>query len=305
MPATATATHRADAARIVTAMANAATTAPASTAQRRPAAFTALPAPPEPSVARKVARPKTPNAAAPATTATPAIFVAATINARPRGANAAPTVPCDEEISSSSGGDTSSNGGNDDSGGGVRAPSAPEASPSLSIPNVTIPSFNTSDYPSLPSVTLHSLPAIPTYGDSGAGSAAAAVATLTSFAFPTFTVTASSGAVLYTFSTVITIYYYTIFVTTTTFITSPSSFVTSDYTSTEQTVTALATDSLDAQLVFDTLVLSLDELPTRKVTQSEARDFSETRVVSSASSRRTASSGSQATGAVGFSSEGA
>lgn len=71
-----------------------------------------------------------------------------------------------------------------------------------------------------------------------------------------------------------------------------SAFVTSSFTSRKTQITALATDSLDAQLVFDTVDLSLLDGATATVTGSGVADFSQTHVRSSAS-RRT---GSQSTG---------
>lgn len=116
-----------------------------------------------------------------------------------------------------------------------------------------------------------------------------------SFTFPTITAATASGVVLSTFSTTLTYYYYTIFVTTTFLFREESTFVTSDFTSTTTRVTALATDSLDAMLVFNTLRRSLNDASTPRVTASAARDFSRTYTPTSTSSTRV----SQFTGAAG------
>ncbi|KAL8823691.1 MAG: hypothetical protein Q9170_008331, partial [Blastenia crenularia] len=174
---------------------------------------------------------------------------------------------CKEETSTGTGGSTGGNGSGGGGGGGGGAPApVPVPAPSYSIPDVTVPSFNPSDYGPLPTPTFPSLPAIPSY----------AAVSITSVTLPTFTAESSPGAVLKTYSTTLTIYYYTVFVVTTTFIRTESAFVTSSYTSTTTEVTALATDSLDAALIFDTLVLSIDDMPTATVTAPNARDFSQT-----------------------------
>lgn len=72
-----------------------------------------------------------------------------------------------------------------------------------------------------------------------------------------------------------------------------SAFVTSSFTSRKTQITALATDSLDAQLIFDTIDLSLLDGVTETATGSGVADFSQTRVRSSTTSR----GGTQSTGA--------
>lgn len=79
-----------------------------------------------------------------------------------------------------------------------------------------------------------------------------------------------------TFSSTLTIYYYTVYVLTTTFVRTETAFVTSSYTYTTAKVTALATDDLDADLVFATLALGIYDMPTPTLTASNARDFSRT-----------------------------
>ncbi|KAL8728875.1 MAG: hypothetical protein Q9166_005115 [cf. Caloplaca sp. 2 TL-2023] len=168
---------------------------------------------------------------------------------------------------------TTNSGGDRGSGnaGGKAAPPAVSAS-SISIPDVSISSFSPADYSSLPSATILSLPSVPTYG---------AGAAVTSLSIATLTAQSTPNAILLTFTSTLTIYYYTIFITTTTFIRTESTFVTSSYTSFEQEVTALATDELDATLIFGTLALSVLDAPTQMISGSGVADFSYTRFGSS------------------------
>ncbi|KAL9000486.1 MAG: hypothetical protein Q9188_005667, partial [Gyalolechia gomerana] len=237
----------------VTVLASLAPTAVASTAVHAPAV---------PDAAEQAARLKGPIAVAMATSAKRAISVAETAAARPKAVSVAPTQrdPCSEEIASRTGGTTSRN----ESGGG-NVP-APAPSSSYSIPDdVSVSTFDPSDDAPLPTPTIPSLPTIP-----------AAAASITSFTLPTVTAASSPGAVMRTFSSTLTIYYYTVYVLTTTFVRTETAFVTSSYTYTTAKVTALATDDLDADLVFGTLALGIYDMPTPTLTASNARDFSRT-----------------------------
>ncbi|KAI4285164.1 MAG: hypothetical protein L6R38_000842 [Xanthoria sp. 2 TBL-2021] len=129
----------------------------------------------------------------------------------------------------------------------------------------------------------------------GAGGATA----VTSFTFATITAQSTVGAVLQTFTTTVTIYYYTLFITTTTFIRTESSFITSSITSTEKEVTAVATDSADADDVFRSLRRSILNEPTLTVSASGVADFSQTRKLTGTSTAR-----SQFTGTAGVASYG-
>ncbi|KAI4208601.1 MAG: hypothetical protein LQ349_009699, partial [Xanthoria aureola] len=176
-----------------------------------------------PNAAKGVAHPRTPIVAAKVTTAIPGNIAAATI-----------------ELDTQSRG--SSGSGNNE---GKEAPPPVETS-SISIPDVPTSSFNPADYTSLPNV-------------GGTGDATTAI---TSFTFATITAQSTTGAILRTFTTTVTIYYYTIFITTTTFIRTESSFITSFFTFTEKEVTAVATDSADAEDVFRSLRQDLLDEPT-------------------------------------------
>ncbi|KAI4185072.1 MAG: hypothetical protein L6R41_004341 [Letrouitia leprolyta] len=251
----------------------------------RPAVSMVVHAAVERNVASQAARLKEPIAAAMATIANPATSVAETAAARQKVANVAPTqpIPCSEEIGSSGGGSTGGNSGGDTGGGNVPAPIP---IPTLSIPDISIPTFDPSDYV-IPTPTLPPIPTIP-----------AAAASITSFTLPTITAESTPGAVLRTFSTYITIYYYTVFVVTTTFIRTETAYVTSSFTSTETQVTALATDSLDADIVFGGLALSILDAPTPTLTASNARDFSQTHRESTAASSAIVGGGAPGVGSV-------
>ncbi|KAL8714215.1 MAG: hypothetical protein Q9220_001944 [cf. Caloplaca sp. 1 TL-2023] len=179
---------------------------------------------------------------------------------------------CAEYRSGGGGGGSSDTNNNNGGGGGggntaAPAPAAPTA-PSISIPSITVPSFTPPDV-SFPTPTIPSLPAIPTTG--------------TSFSFPTLTAaTTPGGGALSTFSTTLTLYYYTIFITTTTFLETESAFLSTAYTFTERVATAVATDSLDANLLFDDVVLSWDERATQRVSALGVSDFSATRTTGGA-----------------------
>ncbi|KAL8848878.1 MAG: hypothetical protein Q9221_006103 [Calogaya cf. arnoldii] len=191
---------------------------------------------------------------------------------------------CSEFDTQSSG---SSGNGNSD---GEEAP--PSVSTSyISIPDISISSFNPANYTSL------AAPTIPTLPDIGGG-AGGATAT-TSFTFATITAQSTVGAVLQTFTTTVTIYYYTLFITTTTFIRTESSFVTSRFTFTEQEVTAVATDSSAAEDVFSSLRRSIRNEPTLTVSANGVADFSQTRELA-----RTSTARSQFTGAAGVAGDG-
>ncbi|KAL8680520.1 MAG: hypothetical protein Q9224_006934, partial [Gallowayella concinna] len=140
---------------------------------------------------------------------------------------------------------------NSDSGnsGGRVAPEPPIAS-SYSIPEISIPSFNPADYPSLPPAAVPSLPPVPTYGG--------AAPPVTSLSYPTITAPSTPGGTgLRTFTSSITVTYYTIFITTTTFVRTETVFLTTSLTSSKKEITALATDSLDANFIFNTIALSM------------------------------------------------
>ncbi|KAL8818525.1 MAG: hypothetical protein Q9223_002867, partial [Gallowayella weberi] len=198
-----------------------------------------------PNAAKKAARPKTQNAVASVITVTWASFAVGTI-----------------EFTNRSGG--SSGSGNS---GGKAAP-RPVSASSFSIPDISISSFNPADYPSLTPATIPSLPPVPT----SRGGAA-----VTSFSLPTLTAQSTPGAVLRTFTSTLTIRYYTIFITTTTLIRTETVFLTSSLTYTNQEITALATDRLAADLIFNTIELSQLDAPTQHISASGVKDFSQTR----------------------------
>ncbi len=196
------------------------------------------------------------------------------------GNNEGKEAPPPVETSSISSPDVSMSPGSSGSGSddGKEAPPPVETS-SISIPDVPTSSFNPADYTSLPN----------------AGGAGGATTAITSFTFATITAQSTAGAVLRTFTTTVTIYYYTIFITTTTFIRTESSFITSSFTSTEREVTAVATDSADAEDVFRSLRRDLLDEPTSTISAIGVADFSETRELAGTST----TAGSQFTGAAG------
>ncbi|KAI4237418.1 MAG: hypothetical protein L6R40_005910 [Gallowayella cf. fulva] len=255
-----TATHLEDAAGTVTGTANAATTAavpllPKLVVSMATAATTTR------NVAQGVARPRIPTVAVPVT-ATQGSSAAGMVDAHPKAASAVGEVL---EFATRSGG----SGGSGNSGG--EAAPRPVSPSSSSVPDVSISSFNPADYSSLPSVTTHSLPSLPSVPTNGGAAA------VTSFSLPTLTAQSTPGAVLQTFTSTITIRYYTIFITTTTYVFTETVFITSKLTSLEKEVTALATDSLDAALIFDTLALSAIDAPTQRISGIGVSDFSQTR----------------------------
>ncbi|KAL8801498.1 MAG: hypothetical protein Q9182_004401 [Xanthomendoza sp. 2 TL-2023] len=226
--------------------------APIATATANVAMMAAAPLPPRHVVSMEIAATTTPNAAKKV--------------ARPKTQTAVASVITVTEFTNGSGG--SSGSGNS---GGKAAP-RPVSPSSFSIPDISISSFNPADYPSLPPATIPSLPPVPTYG--GSGTAAA----VTSFSLPTLTAQSTTpGAVLQTFTTTITIRYYTIFITTTTFIRTETVFLTTSLTYTRQEITALATDRPAANRIFNTIALSASDAPTQSVSANGVRDFSQTR----------------------------
>ncbi|KAL8863569.1 MAG: hypothetical protein Q9178_000250 [Gyalolechia marmorata] len=184
-------------------------------------------------------------------------------------------ISCSEFVTESSG---SSGDGNSD---GEESP--PSASrPSISSPDLSPPTTNRAGSTRLPDPTI---PPLPTVGR-GAGGAAA----ITSFTFSTITAQSTVGAVMRTFTTTVTISYYILFITTTTFVRLESSFITSSWTSATKDVTALATDSADARNVFWSLESSLRDAPTLRVSGRGVAGFSQTRS-STARSRATGGAG--------------
>ncbi|KAL8772985.1 MAG: hypothetical protein Q9209_002005 [Squamulea sp. 1 TL-2023] len=231
----------------------------------RPAVSTAIDATTTPNAARGVAHPRIPNVAA---------RVIANL-----GNIAAGTIELNNQGSGSSG------SGNT---GGEKAPESESSSESSTSAPDTL-----SDYTSLSFATISSLQSIPTYGGGGAGSAPA----ITSFTFATITASSTVGAELRTFTTTVTIYYYTLFITVTTYIRTETSFVTSAYTSTRERVTALATDVIEADNIFESLERSILLAPTLTVTGSGVADFSQTRELETTSTARSVRS--QITGSAG------
>lgn len=191
---------------------------------------------------------------------------------------------CSELSSESSG---SSGNSNDNSGStdGEEA-SPPELTSSTSIPETTVPSFNPADSTSLAPPTIPSLPDI--------GGQAAGETSITSFTFATITAQPTVGTVLRTFTSTITVYYYTVFITTTTLVRSESSFLSTDFTSTEQEVTAVAADSEAAEAIYRSLRRSLNNEPRLTVSGDGVADFNQTRDLS-----ETAAAGSRFTAAEG------
>ncbi|KAL8996604.1 MAG: hypothetical protein Q9169_003943 [Polycauliona sp. 2 TL-2023] len=171
------------------------------------------------------------------------------------------------EYETESSGTVESDSGTVDSDSEEAPPSADI--PSISIPDISISSFNPADYTSLADPTIPPIPDI--------GAAAGGATAITSFTFATITAQSTVGAVLETFTTTITIYYYTLFITTTIFIRTESSFITSDFTSAEQEVTAVAADSADAEDVFRSLRRSIQNAPTPTISGDGVADFSQTR----------------------------
>ncbi|KAL9599364.1 MAG: hypothetical protein Q9219_003897 [cf. Caloplaca sp. 3 TL-2023] len=305
-------------------MAGAATTEPVPV-DPRPAVFMAALAMKAQSVASKVARLKEPIVAVVIITAMWATTVAGTASALPKVANAAPTPPV---LSARLGNFASSSMANkpavqtsavakkraqvaEEARAGMVAEAVEEELrqhpknrlllPLLPLPqqlHITIPSFDPSTFSPLPTPTLPSIPIVPT------AAAGASSITITSFSLPPITAESTPGAIMKTYSTTLTIYYYTVFVTTTTFIRTPDTFVRSAFTSRTTEVTALATDSLDAALIFDTLALNMIDLPTPTVTASDAVDFSKTHSVAGTTTAA-AGRGSQATAAAGVEGVGA
>ncbi|KAL8881914.1 MAG: hypothetical protein Q9198_000978 [Flavoplaca austrocitrina] len=185
------------------------------------------------------------------------------------------------ESSGSSGNSNSASGSTD----GEEA-SPPELPSSVSIPDISVPSFNSADYTSLAPPTILSLPDI--------GGQAAGETSITSFTFATITAQPTVGTVLRTFTSTITIYYYTVFITTTTLVRSESSFLSTDFTSAEQEVTAVAADSEAAEDIYRSLRRSLNNEPTLTVSGDGVADFSQTRDLAettAAGSRFTAAEG--------------
>ncbi|KAL8843967.1 MAG: hypothetical protein Q9205_002446 [Flavoplaca limonia] len=194
---------------------------------------------------------------------------------------AAATIEFANEGSGSSG---NSNGASGSTEGEEASP--PELPSSTSIPEITVPSSNPADSTSLAPPTIPSLPDI--------GGQAAGETSVTSFTFATITAQPTVGTVLRTFTSTVTIYYYTVFITTTTLVRSESSFLSTDFTSAEQEVTAVAADSEAAEDIYRSLRRSLNNEPTLTVSGDGVADFSQTRDLSettAAGSRFTAAEG--------------
>ena len=175
---------------------------------------------------------------------------------------------CCEDLScseySGSGSGSSGNNNNDNYGG---SGSAYKSYYPTYVPSITVPSFTPiSSFTAIPTYSepTLSVPSIPT------------AAGITSFSLPTFRAADYSTGKLTYFSTVITWYYYYVFITTTIFIQTESTFVTSTEATATTTLTAQATDSLEAALVFDTLLLSVFDAQPTAVTASGVSDFSQT-----------------------------
>ncbi|KAL9032681.1 MAG: hypothetical protein Q9180_006362 [Flavoplaca navasiana] len=255
---------------------------------RRPAVSTVAIATMTLNVARVVARLWIQNVAVHVRIAILANIAAVTTYAHRSVANAALVaafVTQEPEFANEGSGSSGSSNGASESTGGEEA-SPPELPSSTSIPETTVPSSNPADSTSPTPPTIPSLPDI--------GGQAADETSITSFTFATITAQSTVGTVLRTFTSTITVYYYTVFITTTTLIRSESSFLSTDFTSAEQEVTAVAADSEAAEAIYRSLRRSLNNEPTLTVSGDGVADFSQTRDLSettAAGSRFTAAEG--------------